>query len=90
MNYTDEQTGFSAEYPEHPSRDQQPFFHSIEGMEKHSKKLDLIRSYQEAFVAKMLSCSLDYGHVLYCMNNETSTPAQWGQYWDSVYPGQGR
>jgi hypothetical protein len=27
------------------------------------------------------SYSLDYGHVLYCMNNETSTPAAWGQYW---------
>jgi len=37
--------------------------------------------YQEAFVAKMLSYSLDYGHVLYCMDNETSTPAEWGQYW---------
>ena len=81
VNYTYEQTGFAAEYPEHPSRDQQPFFHSIEGMEKYSKKLDLIRGYQEAFAAKMLSYSLGYGHVLYCMNNETSTPAQWGQYW---------
>ena len=29
----------------------------------------------------MLSYSLNYGHVLYCMDNETSTPAQWGQYW---------
>jgi hypothetical protein len=34
----------------------------------------LIRRYQEAFVDKMLSYSLPYGHVLYCMNNETSTP----------------
>jgi len=29
----------------------------------------------------MLSYSLPYGHVLYCMDNETSTPAPWGQYW---------
>ena len=81
VNYTYEQTGFAFEYPKHPSQDLQPFFHSIEGMERYSKKLDLIRIYQEAFVTKMLSYSLDYGHVLYCMNNETSTPAQWGQYW---------
>jgi len=81
VNYTYEQTGFTAEYPQHPSRDQQPFFHSIKGMPRYNKKLDLIRRYQEAFVAKMLSYSLDYGHVLYCMDNETSTPAQWGQYW---------
>ena len=81
MNYTYEQTGFASEYPQHSGRDLQPFFHSIKGMPRYSKKLDLIRTYQEAFVAKMLSYSLDYGHVLYCMDNETSTPAEWGQYW---------
>ena len=81
VNYTYEQTGFAPEYPQHSARDLQPFFHSIKGMPRYDKKLDLIRTYQEAFVAKMLSYSLDYGHVLYCMDNETSTPAQWGQYW---------
>ena len=29
----------------------------------------------------MLSYSLPYGHILYCMNNETSSEAGWGQYW---------
>ena len=81
VNYTYEQTGFASEYPQHSARDLQPFFHSIKGMTRYSKKLDVIRRHQEAFVAKMLSYSLDYGHVLYCMDNETSTPAQWGQYW---------
>jgi hypothetical protein len=81
VNYTYEQTGFAPEYPKHSGQDLQPFFHSIKGMTRYSKKLDRIRMYQEAFVAKMLSYSLDYGHVLYCMDNETSTPAQWGQYW---------
>jgi hypothetical protein len=81
VNYTYEQTSFAREYPQHSARDLQPFFHSIEGMPRHDKKLDLIRTHQEAFVAKMLSYSLDYGHVLYCMDNETSTPAQWEQYW---------
>lgn len=81
VNYTYEQTGFASEYPKHSSQDLQPFFHSIKGMRRYSTKLDNIRIRQEAFVAKMLSYSLDYGHVLYCMDNETSTPAQWGQYW---------
>ncbi|NCQ32557.1 MAG: hypothetical protein GW802_34985 [Armatimonadetes bacterium] len=81
VNYTAEQTGFAAEYPQHPSRDLQPFFHSIPGMPRYSEKLDVVRKYQEAFVAKMLSYSLDHGNVLYCMNNETSTPPAWGQYW---------
>ena len=81
INYTYEETGLSEKYPLHPSSDKQPLFHSIPGMPQYSSKLDLIRSYQEAFVEKMLSYSLKYGNVLYCMNNETSTPAQWGRYW---------
>lgn len=81
VNYTYEQTGFASEYPKHSGQDLQPFFHSIKGMPRYSGKLDRIRMYQEAFVAKMLSYSLNYGHVLYCMDNETSTPAAWGQYW---------
>ena len=81
VNYTAEQTGLADQYTRHPSQDQHPFFHTIPGMPRYDKKLELIRTYQEAFVAKMLSYSLDYGHVLYCMDNETSTPAEWGQYW---------
>ncbi len=81
VNYTYQQTGFAPHYPQHPSRDRQPFFHTIKGMPRYQAKLERIRRYQEAFVDKMLSYSLSYGHVLYCMNNETSTPAPWGQYW---------
>lgn len=81
INYTAEQTGLADQYTRHPSQDQHPFFHTIPGMPRYDEKLDLIRTYQEAFVAKMLSYSLDYGHVLYCMDNETSTPAEWGQHW---------
>jgi len=81
VNYSYDQTGFARAYPAHAGQDRQPFFHSITGMPNYHEKLDLIRSYQEAFVAKMLSYSLAYGHVLYCMNNETSTPPAWGQYW---------
>ncbi len=80
-NYTYAQTGFARDYPQHPSRDRQPFFHSIPGMAGYAPKIDLVRRYQEAFVSKMLSYSLKYGNVLYCMDNETSTPADWGKYW---------
>ena len=65
VNYTYEQTGFAAEYPEHSAKDLQPFFHSIGGMPRYDSKLDLIRAHQEAFVARMLSYSLDYGNILY-------------------------
>ena len=81
VNYTSEQTGLAEEYPNHPSADKQPFFHTIPGMPLYKKQLDIIRDFQEKFVARMLSYSLQYGNVLYCMDNETSTPAEWGRYW---------
>ena len=81
VNYTNKQTGLAEEYPSHPSADKQPFFHSIPGMPLYNKRLDLIRDFQEKFVARMLSYSLQFGNVLYCMDNETSTPAEWGRYW---------
>ena len=81
INYSYEEVGFDEKYPLHPSKDVHPFFHSIPGMPKYYKKLDLIYKYQEAFVTKMLSYSLKYGNILYCMNNETTTNALWGQYW---------
>jgi len=81
INYNDKQTGLANNYPAPPWRDRQPFFHTIVGMKRYQKKYDLVRTYQERFVARMLSYSLKYPNVLYCMNNETSSPPQWGQYW---------
>lgn len=81
INYTFEETGFEPEYPKHPSGDLQPFFHSIPGMNEYDLKYEVFRKYQEKYVEKLLSYSLNYGNVLYCMNNETSTSPKWGQYW---------
>jgi len=82
VNFTSAETGFATEYgTQHPSRDQQPFFHTIPAMEKYQKRYDVVRKYQERFVDKLLSYSLPCGNVLYCMNNETSTPPKWGRYW---------
>ncbi len=81
-NYSYDQSGFAKKY--HNGQlynDQHPFFHSIPGTKQYQKKYDLIRHHQERFVDKMLSYSLPYGHVLYCMNNETSSEAGWGKYW---------
>ncbi|MCC5939174.1 MAG: hypothetical protein JJU34_17980 [Lunatimonas sp.] len=81
ITYTLEETGLVEEYPSHPASDLQPFFHTVPGMANYDPKLDLVRKYQEKFVDKMLSYTLDFGNVLYCMNNETSTPVEWGNYW---------
>jgi len=77
INYDYEESGLAETYPDHPSTDKQPFFHTIPGMDDNT----IVRQFQEAFVDKMLSYSLPCGNVLYCMNNETSTDPAWGQYW---------
>ena len=77
INYTAKETKLAERYPDHPSKDKQPFFHTIPAMDDNTA----VCRYQEAFVDKMLSYSLPCGNVLYCMNNETLTPPIWGQYW---------
>jgi hypothetical protein len=82
INYSYAQSGFAKKYTNrYLYNDEHPFFHTIGGTSHYVSRYDLIRKYQEAFVDKMLSYSLPYGHVLYCMNNETSSEAGWGQYW---------
>ncbi len=81
INYTSDESGLANRYPGDPWRDRQPFFHTIPGMKPYRKKYDVVRRFQEQFVAKMLSYSLGYGNVLYCMNNETSTAPKWGLHW---------
>ncbi len=82
VNYTTAETGFATGHAaQHPGRDQQPFFHTIPGMDEYRRQYDVVRKSQERFVDKLLSYSLPYGNVLYCMNNETSTSPKWGQHW---------
>lgn len=81
VNFTTDSSGLTNHYPAPAWRDRQPFFHTIPGMPLYEKRLDVVRKYQERFVLKMLSYSLSHRHVLYCMNNETSTSQQWGRHW---------
>jgi hypothetical protein len=44
---------------------------------------EIVLSYQQKFVDKMLSYTLEYDHVLYCMTNEIhpNYAPEWGWYW---------
>ncbi len=77
VNYTYEQAKFDKLYPDHPGSNKQPFFFSV--LELKNNKLLL--EYQKAFVDKMLSYSLQYGNVLYCIDNETSARNEWAKFW---------
>ena len=77
VNYTYESSGFAPHYPDHPGRNQQPFFFTTPGQ----KNNQVVLKYQQNFVDKLLNHSLEYQHVLYCMDNETSGEEEWGRYW---------
>jgi hypothetical protein len=77
INYSYEASGFEKEYPEHPNNNRQPFFFTTPNQQKN----EAVLGFQQAFVKKMLSISLQYDHVLYCMDNETSAEEEWGAYW---------
>lgn len=77
VNYTYEQSDFAERYPDHPGRNKQPFFFTT----PEQRNNEVVLRYQQRFVDKMLDHTLRYGHVLYCMDNETSGEEEWGRYW---------
>jgi hypothetical protein len=77
VNYTYEQSGFAPDYPEHAGRNKQPFFFTTPAQQNNT----MLFKYQQRFVDKMLSYSLKHGHVLYCMDNETSGEEEWSRFW---------
>ncbi len=77
VNYTAEESGFQEVVDYRQNTLIQPFFESVPAL----KDLPVVRRYQEAFAERVLAISLDYDHVLYCMNNETNTHPEWSRYW---------
>jgi hypothetical protein len=77
VNYTEAESGLDLEYPDHPGQNKQPFFFST----PNQRNNEVLLKFQQQFVDKMLSFSLNHNHVLYCMDNETSGEEEWGAYW---------
>jgi hypothetical protein len=77
VNYTYARSGFAEHYPDHPGQNKQPFFFTTPKQRNNT----VVLKYQHRFVEKMLSHTLRYDHVLYCMDNETSAQEAWGAYW---------
>ena len=77
VNYTAEESRLPVEVTGHPGQRENPFFRTTPQQEDNP----LVLRYQEAYVEKMLSISLGYGNVLYCISNETNESEHWGAYW---------
>ncbi len=77
VNYTAGACGLKAEIHTHPGQRENAFFRTVPALEDNQ----VVLLYQQAQVDHMLSISLRYGHALYCMDNETNDPPEWGWYW---------
>ena len=77
INYTVEESGLKETITTHPGKQENAFFRSTPALENNR----VVLRYQQAQVDKMLSISLRYGNVLYCMDNETNESPEWGWYW---------
>lgn len=76
-NYTVENSQLpdSIDYP--PQFKIQPFFQTIPAVANNR----LVLSYQQKFVDQVLSISLNYPNVLYCIDNENMMGVEWPKYW---------
>jgi hypothetical protein len=77
VNYTGPQSGLASRYPDHPGRNRQPFFFTP----PRQRNNRVVLPFQQQFVDKLLSHTLKRGHVLYCIDNETSGEPAWSAYW---------
>jgi len=77
INYTAQESNLLEEINVHPGQRKNAFFRSVPALENNG----LVSQYQHIQVDKMLSLSLEYGNVLYCMDNETNESPEWGWYW---------
>lgn len=79
QTYTAEASGLAADYPKHPANHQHPFFRTVPGLDDNR----VVLAFQQRFVDRLLASTLRFGHVLYCMDNETKEDPAWGAYWAS-------
>lgn len=77
INYSFADTKLDSVYPLHPGSNVQPFFFTVPELDNNI----ILLEYQKKFVNKLLSISLNYDNVLYCIDNETSGREEWAIYW---------
>lgn len=77
VNYTSEESGLPEVIQTHPGQKENPFFRSPPEFENNP----LLLKFQEALVDQILSISLEYPHILYCISNETNESPKWSDFW---------
>jgi hypothetical protein len=79
VTYTTEESELPVEigYKPQPDPTDHPFFRSVPSLDNN----EFLLRFQKQFVDKILSYSLAYPHIIYCINNETGERVEWSDYW---------
>lgn len=76
-SYTAAESGLAIRIDSHPAANENRFFYTVPPLENNQ----VVLLYQQAQVDRLLSISLEYPHVLYCIDNETEGAEAWSSYW---------
>jgi hypothetical protein len=77
INFDSQQSGLMEVIKTHPGEKENSFFRSIPSLENNT----ILLNYQQRFVEKILSITLKYPNILYCISNETNEDQAWSDYW---------
>lgn len=73
VNYIAEESKLKCEINSLTSEVENNFFHTVPELMSN----EVVLYYQKKFISKMLSYSLKYPNILYCMDNEIFTAPEW-------------
>jgi len=77
INYSYSEAGLDSLYALHPGQNKHPFFFTVPALQNN----EVLLKYQKNFVKKLLTISLQFDNVLYCIDNETSGMEEWATFW---------
>jgi hypothetical protein len=83
INYTERNSGLYERFRSTHGTLVNPFFHTVLPLPEpfDFDLTPVVLGYQQQFVDKVLSVSLEYDHVLYVIDNETNADPKWPRYW---------
>jgi hypothetical protein len=82
-NYSESESGMFNIFKSNGQEIINPFFNTVLPLSEpfNFETRPVVLAYQQKFVDKLLSVSLKYNHVLYCIDNETQADPKWSAYW---------
>jgi hypothetical protein len=88
INYSSDESGLPTviSYPPTGNPSPHPFFRTVPALDGN----EMILEYQKKYIDKLISISLEFPNILYCIHNETGELVEFGDYWADYIHQQAR